>query len=77
VYADLPLGGLDGLGLREDAPEAHEFLLGVARAVYDVTPFAATGIGHEIQGPHVIDYLEGQWSTSAASARYFVTSSRP
>jgi hypothetical protein len=53
VYADLPIGGLDRLGIPEDAPEAREFLLGVARAVYDVTPFAAAGIGHEVQGPDV------------------------
>jgi hypothetical protein len=74
VYVDLLIGGLEELGLRVDTPDVdavdlaqvRDFLLGVARAVYDVTPFAAAGIGHEVQGPHVADYLANGGTFGAA-----------
>jgi hypothetical protein len=74
VYVDLPLGGLDRLSLHVDGPDAdadalrqvRDFLLGVARAVYDQTQFAAAGIGHELQGPDVADFMAGRASRGGA-----------
>jgi hypothetical protein len=70
VYVDLPLGGLYRLGLVVDGPGAdaaalaqvRDLLLGVARAVYDDLSFEAAGIGHELLGPDVADYVRDRES---------------
>ena len=74
VYVDLPIGELDRLGLDVEWPRTDDaalaqvraVLLDIAHAVYESVPFEAAGIGHELLGPDVADYLRDRESFRSA-----------